>query len=308
MHYHTLLKINTLVTVVKQSGTSFLFKDVKNGTSGRIQPREVGACYMTSQMHHSHACEFHIQDMQQLMNLLSKIKDFREDLKSELLGYLSGILNNKGEQQSIGELLNYVKQFNKKNREANNSKRIKLSPYSIMIKITLQHFVPKDIKETMQFPERYNENSADFSSNQQVLELRIPVCPSVDSMDSLYEIFNKVKDFINSLNPVYKAERARSTRLSLENLVGKERYTKILQAGQEHTVAELITHSKQQEYVSSDTYSEGCTNSDNDYANELDNVNVEPPGSNPDANSDTNQSSSNGTTTTNPFLNTKFGQ
>lgn len=223
-HKKTLLKVNLLTTVVAQSGNEFMCNDIKHGTSRRINNREVGACYARSNLDFTYATEFHIENENQLFELVSKFDNLKSTTRNDLLSKPSGIRKDNGSENTIGELLKLVTETNLMFKNKRSSRRFKLSPYSIMTKVTIQHFVPKDLKDTMKYPERYTENTVDYSSNLQVYELRIPLVPSLDSELAIAEIFSSCKRYIDSLNPNHRFEKARSTRLSLKSLIGNERY------------------------------------------------------------------------------------
>lgn len=266
----TLLKLNATVSVVTQPGLKFLCNDIKNGTSGKIQNREVGACYFKDHLKYSYAAEFNTLMTHELMSIVSKCKSERDQYKEDLFRKPSGIPDRNGRELNIKQAIESLRLMNEQNRlKGDNIFRI--SPYSVMIKITLQHFVPKIHYGKMIYPERYNENTYDYSSNQQVYEIRVPLVPYFDTEDMIETIFFHVKEFVDSLNPDRTFSRSRSTKQSFKDLLSDIEFEQLEKIVQTEKIDENVQNGNiSKEYIQSvyeGILNEDYTNTNNEISN-----------------------------------------
>lgn len=217
----TVMKVNVSMQIVKQSGDKFIFSEPKLGTKNQIRKYEVGACYFDSKVARTKAYELICDNPDDVLTIRDTIHNARLDIKDYLISMKSGCSSN-GESQTIGDLLNYIHNLKKTGNTVN-----KVSPYSVQIKVTMQHIVPKDV--TVDYPERYHENANWYSSSTQALEVRVPLVPYLDSnprLDEIFAVIIRYFDEIPQLN--HSSKVSRPTQEVIRELIGLDRFRKLL--------------------------------------------------------------------------------
>lgn len=219
----TVMKVNVSMQIVRQSGDKFLYQDLKLGTKNQIRKYEVGACYFDSKVARVKAYELICDKPNDVIDIRDTLYDARSEIKSFLTSIQPGAKDQNGNPVTIADLLEYIHNKNKKDGTV-----IKLSPYSVQIKVTMQHVVPKDV--VVPFSNRYHENKSWYSSSIQVLEVRIPLLPCIDSNESLNEIFDRITKYIEGIPQLkHTGPVARPTQDVIKELIGIDRFRKLLE-------------------------------------------------------------------------------
>lgn len=223
MQNQTVLKVNVSLQIVKQSGDEFLLKDIKMSTKNQIRKYDVGACYYDSKVTRSKSLELICDSPSDVINARDELYSIRSKIKSDLTSLDSGMAAGN-QPLTVAELLERIHRANKTRENGT----IKISPYSLQVKVTMQHIVPKDVQ--LLYPERYHENNNWYSSNTQVLEVRVPLVQQLDSKERLNEVFDKVIEYINELPYVgHSSDTARPTQDVIKELIGQDRFNKLIE-------------------------------------------------------------------------------